>query len=258
MRRPAHKLYTNIGGRAGGDRELVLSAAIVVGLCACVSPQTHAPLAPPPAPVEAPVEPAPPPAQLPAKSTGTITSATAPRVALLDPRNEQQDENRIKLALAKNSRDSLESADVGYYMDVLQGRLKQIAGKDFGVDRQGDYLVLDMSFQSGFEKGSAQLDSSVRDVLIPLSKVLVEFRMTLVSVQVRAEDSGAQPIKTGLAERRAQALAHALVEAGIAGKRVVIAGLHSSGQAETDSQSEGHLRVEMRLEPIVRVSVSER
>ena len=256
MRRLAHD--THIGCRARGDRELVLAAAIVVGLCACASPQTHVSVAPPPAPVEAPIEPALPPAPVPAKSAGTVPSAPAPRVAVLDPRNQQQDENRIKLALARNSRDSLDSADVGYYMDVLQGRLKQIAGKDFGVGRQGDYVVLDMSFESGFEKGTAQLDSSVRNVLTPLSKVLVEFRMTLVSVQVRTDDSGAQPIKTGLAERRAQALAHALVDAGVANKRVVIAGLNSSGQAETDSRPESQLRVEMRLEPIVRVSVSER
>jgi outer membrane protein OmpA-like peptidoglycan-associated protein len=216
-------------------------------------------LAPAPAPVDAPVEPAPPPpAQLPPKSTGAIPGATAARVAVLDSRNEQQDKNRIKLALAKNVHDSLGPAEVGYYMDVLQGRLQQIASKDFGVGRQADYVVLDMSFQPGFEKGSAQLDSSVRDALKPVSRVLVEYRMTLVSLQVRADDSGTQPGKAGLAERRAQALARALVDAGIAGKRVVIAGLNSSGQVETNSRPEGQLRVEMRLEPIVRVSVNKR
>jgi outer membrane protein OmpA-like peptidoglycan-associated protein len=241
------------------DREVVLSAAIIFVLCACASQQTRAPLAPAPAPVDAPVEPAPPPpAQLPPKSTGAIPGATAARVAVLDSRNEQQDKNRIKLALAKNVHDSLGPAEVGYYMDVLQGRLQQIASKDFGVGRQADYVVLDMSFQPGFEKGSAQLDSSVRDALKPLSRVLVEYRMTLVSLQVRADDSGTQPGKAGLAERRAQALARALVDAGIAGKRVVIAGLNSSGQVETNSRPEGQLRVEMRLEPIVRVSVNER
>jgi len=251
MRRLAYNMH--------GDREVVLSAAIIFVLCACASQQTRAPLAPAPAPVDAPVEPAPPPpAQLPPKSTGAIPGATAARVAVLDSRNEQQDKNRIKLALAKNVHDSLGPAEVGYYMDVLQGRLQQIASKDFGVGRQADYVVLDMSFQPGFEKGSAQLDSSVRDALKPLSRVLVEYRMTLVSLQVRADDSGTQPGKAGLAERRAQALARALVDAGIAGKRVVIAGLNSSGQVETNSRPEGQLRVEMRLEPIVRVSVNKR
>jgi len=250
MQRLAHDMH--------GDRELVLSATIVFVLCACAPQQTRAPPAPAPAPVQAAVEPAPPPAQLPPKSTGAVPGATAARVAVLDPRNEQQDKNRIKLALAKNSHDSLGPAEVGYYMDVLQGRLRQIAGKDFGVGRQADYVVLDMSFQPGFERGSAQLDSSVRDALKPLSKVLVEYRMTLVSLQVRADDSDNQPVKAGLAERRAQTVAHALVENGISGKRVVIAGSHSSVQTENNSRSEGQLRVEMRLEPIVRVSVNER
>lgn len=258
MRRLARNVCDYIGTRARSGRELALFVAIVAGLCACSSRQTHAPLAPPPAPVETPIEPAAPPAQLPPKSTIVAPAITTPRVAVLDPRNEQQDKARIKLALAKNSHDSLGPADVGYYMDVLQGRLKQIAGKDLGVARQGDYVVLDMSFRPGFERGSAQLDSSIRDALKPLSKVLVEYRMTLVSVQIRADDSGAQPIKTGLAERRAQALARALVEAGISAKRVVIAGLNSSDQTETNSRPEDHLRVEMHLEPIVRVSVNER
>ncbi len=250
MRRLAHKGH--------GDREVALYAAIAFMLCACASQQTQAPPAPPPAPVEAPAEPAPAPAQLPPKSTAPVPVATAPRVAVLDPHNEQQDKDRIKLALAKNSHDSLDPAEVGYYMDVLQGRLKQLGGKDFGVGRQADYIVLDMSFQPGFDKGSAQLDSSVRDALKPLSKVLVEYRMTLVSVQVRADDSATQPVKPGLAERRAQALAHALVEAGIPGKRVVIAGLNPGDQTPTNSRPEGQLRVEMRLEPIVRVSANER
>lgn len=250
MQRLAHGMHA--------DREFVLSATIVFVLCACAPQQTRAPPAPAPAPVQAAVEPAPPPAQLPQRSTGAVPGATAARVAVLDPSNEQQDKNRIKLALAKNSHDSLGPAEVGYYMDVLQGRLRQIAGKDFGVGRQADYVVLDMSFQPGFERGSAQLDSSVRDALKPLSKVLVEYRMTLVSLQVRADDSDNQPVKAGLAERRAQTVAHALVENGISGKRVVIAGSHSSVQTENNSRSEGQLRVEMRLEPIVRVSVNER
>jgi outer membrane protein OmpA-like peptidoglycan-associated protein len=250
MQRLAHGMHA--------DREFVLSATIVFVLCACAPQQTRAPPAPAPAPVQAAVEPAPPPAQLPQRSTGAVPGATAARVAVLDPSNEQQDKNRIKLALAKNSHDALGPTEVGYYMDVLQGRLKQIAGKDFGVVRQADYVILDMSFQPGFERGSVQLDSSVRDALKPLSKVLVEYRMTLVSLQVHADDSGYQSVKAGLAGRRAQALAHALVESGISGKRVVIAGSNSSDQAENNSRAEGQLRVEMRLEPIVRVSVNER
>jgi outer membrane protein OmpA-like peptidoglycan-associated protein len=172
---------------------------------------------------------------------------------VLDPRSQEQDKKRIKQALAKNNRDSLASSDVGYYMDVLQGRLTQMAGNNVGVDRHGDRIVLDLSSRSGFETGSAQINPGFREILTPLSKVLVEYRMTLVSVHVGTDDAGTQATSP-LAALRAQAVAHYLAKTGVAGKRIVIVIVRSDPVELSAAKTKPANRalVELQLEPIVR------
>ena len=160
---------------------------------------------------------------------------------MLESHSYEQDKNRIKQALAINSGDSLAPADVGYYMDVLQGRLKQVTGKSIGIGRQGDRIVLDLTSRMAFGPGSTQLSPGNHAILAPLSKVLVEYRMTLVSVRVRADDSVTHAIDPHLSEQRAQAIANDLAEAGVGLKRIVIAGVGA----------ESRVRVELLLEPIV-------
>ena len=177
---------------------------------------------------------------------------------MLDPSSYEQDKNRTKLALATNSRDSLASSEVGYYMDVLQGRLKQVAGKLVGIGRKGDRIVLSLPGRSGFESSNTEINPSIREALAPLSKVLVEYRMTLVSVRIRADDSGPQGINPQLAEQRALAVAGYLTEAGVSGKRIVIAGSGLSRPPAANSGPETRARIELQLEPIVRAAGSER
>lgn len=163
---------------------------------------------------------------------------------MLDPHSYEQDKNRIKQALANDNRDALEPADVGYYMDVLQGRLKQVASKNIGIGRQGDRIVLDLSGGVTFESGSAQVSAGNLELLTALSKVLVEYRVTLVSVHISAVDPGTHAINPGLSEQRALAIAHGLAEAGVAIKRIVVVG----------AGSENRVRVELQLEPIVHAA----
>jgi outer membrane protein OmpA-like peptidoglycan-associated protein len=140
-----------------------------------------------------------------------------------------------------NSGDALAPADVGYYMDVLQGRLKQVVGKGIGVARQGDRIVIDLTSRMAFSPGSAQLGAGDRAILAPLSKVLMEYRMTLVSVRVRAADPATHAIDPHLSAQRAQAIANDLTQAGVGLKRIVIAGVGAENRAH----------VFLSLEPIV-------
>ena len=213
----------------------------ILALAGCASPHTRSPTAPPPA-----------------KSTANVTAAPVPGVVVLEQRSYEQDKDHIKLALAKNSRDSLASSDVGYYLDVLQGRLKQVADKSIGIDRQGDSIVIDFSFELGFESGSAQTNPGIREILTPLAKVLVEYRMTLVSVQARADESGQQAGNPRLAQQRALAVAHYLKTVGVAGKRIVIAGYGVDQAPATSLSPENRTHVKLQLEPIVRDTGSER
>lgn len=219
----------------------VFALAALCALAACAKLRTHAP----------PAAAATPPAAQPAvKSSG---SATAQRATVLDPHAEEQDKDRIKLALAKSSHDALSPAQVGYYMDVLHGRLKQVAG--VAVDRQDERIILDLSLR--FEAGGAKLDASMHEILAQLANVLVEYRMTLVSVHMDAgviDDPAASPALMG---RRAQALAHYLAAAGVAGKRIVIAGSPSQRSLPGDG-GEDRAHVELQIEPIVGASTPQR
>lgn len=217
-------------------RALALVVAIVV-FAACSTTPKRAPVVVTPVAVARPVHP---------KPTRPVTPvAPTTGVAMIDPGNYEQEKARIKSVLSKNYSDSLASSEVGYYMDVLQGRLKQISGKRIGISRLGDRIVLDLSGLPGFESGSAQITPEIRVALAPISRMLVEYSKVLVSIRARADDPGAKAINPRLGEQRALALAHVLAEAGVTEKRIVIAG------------TENHARIELQLEPIVRTAGNE-
>jgi outer membrane protein OmpA-like peptidoglycan-associated protein len=131
---------------------------------------------------------------------------------VLSPRDYENEKNRIKQKLAKSDGDSLPSSDVGYYMDVLQGRLKQVAGKDVAVTRQGEHITLDLTNRAAFDSDGTHVSAGFRDLLSALANVLVEYRMTLVSVRVRSGESGAQANHPRVADLHAKAVARSLAD----------------------------------------------
>jgi len=120
-------------------------------------------------------------------------------------------------ATEKNT--ALPAREVGYYLDVLQGRLQQQLDSGVIIGRQHDSIVLDFSRRLSFMPDSAQLDDVDRGLLQPLVKILEEYRAALVSVRVSADDDA--PPARKLAQQRAAVIARALAEAGVAAARVV-------------------------------------
>lgn len=227
-------------------RLLPIAVAIAL-LAACAELPKRAPLPKtiivnPKPPARAPV-----PAVAPAPPAVAISG-----VVLVAPANHEQEKNKIKLLLSKSSRDSLPVSEVGYYMDVLQGRVKQKIGKTKGIGmaRSDDRIVIIMRGSSGFETGNAQISPGIRQFLAPLSKVLVEYRMTLVSIRIRADNSGLNNLQ--LTEQRSQAVARYLMEGGVSKKRMVVVGVGKPGVAPVNPASVNHARIELQLEPIVR------
>lgn len=200
----------------------LVPTVIALALGACTAPRTR-PVATHP----------------PAKSS-SATAAPTSGVVVLNPHNYEPQKNLIKQTLAKNSHDSLAPAETGYYMDVLQGRLKQVADKAIVIGRQGDRITLDLSARLAFEPGAAQINPGIREVLAPLARILAEYRMTLVSVRFPSDDSGAQANHPRVTEQRALALARYLGENGVTSKRIIVAG-----------SARGPAGVELQLEPIV-------
>jgi outer membrane protein OmpA-like peptidoglycan-associated protein len=116
-------------------------------------------------------------------------------------------------------KEGMPATEVGYYLDVLQGRLQQMLDPVVIVGRQPGSLVLDLSRRLGFAAQSAQIDDADRALLQPLAKVLEEYRLALVMVRVSTDDDA--PDSRKLAQRRASAIAQVLIDAGVAAARVV-------------------------------------
>jgi len=127
------------------------------------------------------------------------------------------DKKPASVTTEKNT--TLPTHEVGYYLDVLQGRLQQRLDPGVLIGREHGSIVLDFSRRFTFATDSAQLDAIDRAVLLPLVTVLSEYRAARVSVRVNADDEA--PAARKLAQQREAAVAHALTDGGVAAARVV-------------------------------------
>ena len=220
--------------------------ALGLGLAGCASkprhPSTPPPIAsrPTPPPV-APTRPTPPP-------------VAPPVVAPAPPgRNYAQEKAARKLQLAAaDPRNAIAPSEVGYYLDVLVGRLKQALGTDTGVARHGEHVVVVLPANVGFPVGASALPPAMRAKLGPLARALLEYRRVLVSVQVRADASVIGASNPRLAEQRAQVIAAYLGGAGIDPRRILLAPAGPSRPAANRPGAGGRSRIEIQLEPIRR------
>lgn len=228
------------GHRAGLNRYScgLLVVALALSACATQAPRPAEPqAAPTPKPkITAPVAPAthkPPVAKAPAP----------PEVKVLPSAGYEKEKTRLKHALAKNTANTLAPDDVGYTLDVLHGRLRQVIGKSAHITREADRIAIDLSGRLGFARGADQVDAEGRQLLGALARVLVEYRTTFVSVLVRDGETS-QP-----SDRRALALAQVLTQSGVARQRIVVI-RQDTGGANTAVESVA--RVELLIEAILR------
>ncbi len=167
-------------------------------------------------------------------------------IQVVHPENEERGKAQIRQSLARSERDVPAYSDLGYYLDVLQGRLNQSIGSRMTIARGPDRLTIDLARQLKFAEDGAQLSPSDRDALVPLINVLAEYQATLVSVKANAGDVDPQAVR--LANLRAQALAQYLLESGIAPKHIVIV------SAQPDGGVKEPAGVAVVLEPILRTT----
>jgi outer membrane protein OmpA-like peptidoglycan-associated protein len=175
---------------------------------------------------------------------------------VLGSRVFEEGKRRIKAALAKVPAAALSPDDVGYYIDVLQGRLKQVAGAQVGVvvGRQGNDVILDLSSRLDFAAGSARVTPAIRATLAPIAKVLAEYRLLLVSVKASPDDAGASASAIRLVEQRGLAIARHLAGAGVAPARIVVAGSPATRPSDSGAPLEARTHLELHLEPIIRAA----
>jgi outer membrane protein OmpA-like peptidoglycan-associated protein len=143
--------------------------------------------------------------------------------------------------------DAIAAEDVGYYLDVLQGRLRQESSGKLTPQRQGNRIVLDISRDVAFAPRGADVDAGYPERLAPLAKVLAEYKSTTISVQVR-EEAG-DTAKPTLADQRSHAVMKCLIQAGVPATRV--SAISTAGSDVSGDDAAG-AHVQIVLEPLVR------
>jgi len=228
---------------AAWPRAAFAAALLALALAGCAGSKTKHPTPPPvePAPV---TRPSPPPGPRPAPPTPRPPEATPTPPA----RNFGQEKARRKLELSAEEANSVGASEVGYYLDVLLGRLKQRMGPGAQVMRQDQRIVVLLPPEANFPVGETALPQALRAQLAPLSQVLVEYRRVLVSVYVRPDASVVGASNPRLSEQRATVVAAYLGGAGIDPRRVLLA----PPAAPRPGTALGRNRIEIELEPVMR------
>jgi len=147
------------------------------------------------------------------------------------------------LSLAHKPGDSLAPGEVGYYMDVLHGRLRQIGNSQFGLAHEGSRIVVTLI---GSSSDGTRIDPSLQNQLTTLAKVLSEYRKTRVSVQAEAGGD------SGESRRCALMAARRLNSGGVAAQHIAVIGVDTTPLTVVDNDFSACRPVVVQLEPLVR------
>jgi outer membrane protein OmpA-like peptidoglycan-associated protein len=141
----------------------------------------------------------------------------------------------------------LATTQVGYYMDVLQGRLTQDVGRDGNIQRRGDRIIIVLPVS--FEADGVQISAAGRQLLRRVASILTEYRLTAVGMQMRGVDADPRGENTRLSSDRMMVLSHCLTDAGVAGRRIESNATAAALETAAASASAGP-QVELQLTPL--------
>jgi outer membrane protein OmpA-like peptidoglycan-associated protein len=148
---------------------------------------------------------------------------------------------------------ALGGAAVGNYMDSQQRALEaELSGTGVGVARQGDNLVLRMPSDVTFAVNQSNIEPRFEAVLADVAAVLREYDRSVVDIKGHTDSSGGDTINQPLSERRALAVADALIRDGVLRERLFVEGLSSRAPVATNATAEGRAqnrRVEILIRP---------
>jgi hypothetical protein len=206
-------------------RILIVAGVLLLGACAT---QRHtpapAPQPPPTVAVSPPAEPA------PVKKAKPHPKPAAPAPVA-----------------AKPATDALAPEEVGYYMDVMQGRLKQTTGNSVGLVRNGNRIVITATAQLDASTGKPELDVAHSRPFAGIAKVLMEYRKTRLAIRATNVDGSAPPDPAAKAICE-QALLHYFEGAGVAADQL------SASGARGESSAAKSAYFELDIEPLLRDS----
>lgn len=243
-------------------RALAMSGLLIISLSGCFARRAARPPVPrstsntPSVPASAtggagaPASPARPAPVAPAPAAPVVRDPAAPVPAAdytttLETRRQSLIERGLRLG----------AEDVGYYMDVQEARLRQAGGTALRLTRRGPSVILELPGQLNFEVGSASLSPAAITALTAVARILVDYRMSIISVEGHTDDSGDAAGNRTLSEQRAAAVAKLLVSNGVEPERLVVTGRGSDrpvADNTTEVGREANRRVVLRVDPLRR------
>ena len=125
-------------------------------------------------------------------------------------------------------------------MDRQEMKLREkLAGTGVSVTRHGDDIILNMPSNITFESGDSSLSSGFGPVLNGVTMVLDEFDKTVIESAGHTDSDGYPDYNQALSERRARAVASALVAKGINSNRVSASGFGERMPVASNSTESG-------------------
>lgn len=215
-------------------RKAILSVLVLAVLAGCASP-------PPPSRYD--YGPPPPPPQYPPSSMRPYAPPPAPRTA------ETQVRNVKPLGAGQ-----LTAQNVEAYTDTEEGELRAaLRGSGVLVSRMADDLVINMKSDPLFAPGSSELSEHAGDVMQSIAMVVRKYDSTRLQVNGYTDTAGSPQENDKISEARAQAVAHALAEDGVDGKRILARGFGEKGlkiPTGANVSEPRNRRIEIRITPI--------
>lgn len=148
---------------------------------------------------------------------------------------------------------ALAGGAVGQYMDRQQRALEaELSGTGVGVARQGDNLILRMPSDVTFATNQSAIDARFDAVLADVAGVLRQYDRSVVDIIGHTDSTGGDHINQPLSERRAVAVADALIRNGVMRERLFVAGHSAREPIASNDTLQGRAqnrRVEILIRP---------
>jgi len=162
--------------------------------------------------------------------------------------------NHVRGALLGAAIGGAAGGGIGYYMDKQEAELRhQLQGTGVRVQRNGNEINLIMPGNVTFDLDQASIRPGFYDVLHSVALVLKHFDKTAINIAGYTDSTGAASYNQRLSERRAQAVAHYLLNQGIKGNRLEVVGYGENNPIASNKTKQGrqeNRRVELKLVPL--------
>lgn len=149
---------------------------------------------------------------------------------------------------------AIAGAGVGAYMDAQERKLReQMRNSGVGVTRVGDEITLNMPSDITFDVDRSDVKPQFASTLASVAQTLREYPSTTVDVAGHADSTGPDAYNQALSQRRADAVAQALISNGVQPVRIVAAGFGEARPIADNNTVAGRAqnrRVEIKLRPV--------